>query len=128
MNANSTYEISLAIERQLYPAEFPLLLKVWSESEVDQQLARLTPETPWGERQVAARRLGELRNPQALAGLLKALLNDDFWMVRCSLIHALEMIADKNSIPTLREVARNDSFQAVRSYAEKAIQRISSAG
>jgi HEAT repeat protein len=46
-------------------------------------------------------------------------------MVRCSIIQALEKIGDPRAIPTLREVAVNDRFQVVRSYATKAIEKLS---
>jgi len=66
-----------------------------------------------------------MRNPEATPGLLAALPTDPFWMVRCAIIQALEMIGDPGAIPTLREVAKSDCFQVVRSYAAKAIERLS---
>jgi HEAT repeat protein len=74
---------------------------------------------------MAAKRLGSMRDPEAVPVLLQALLTDPFWMVRTSIIQALEMIGDPAAIPTLEEVARKDSFQVVRSYANKAIIRLS---
>jgi HEAT repeat protein len=68
--------------------------------------------------------LGYLRNAEALPGLLQALVSDPFWMVRCAIIQALEMIADPAAIPTLKQVAREDGFQVVRSHAVKAIDRL----
>ena len=62
---------------------------------------------------------------EAVPGLLDALLGDPFWMVRCAIIQALEMIGDPWAIPTLREVAENDGFQVVRSHAAKAVERLS---
>jgi len=50
---------------------------------------------------MAAKRLGYLRDPGALPALLQALLTDPFWMVRTSIIQALEMIGDPAAIPTL---------------------------
>jgi HEAT repeat protein len=88
-------------------------------------VADLSPETPWGDRQNAARKLGYLGNPEALPGLLDALPDDNFWMVRCAIIQALERIGDPGAIPTLRQVASGDGFQVVRSYAAKAIERLS---
>jgi hypothetical protein len=38
------------------------------------------------------------------------------------------MIGDPGAIPTLHEVADNDSFQVVRAYAAKAVERLSQAG
>jgi HEAT repeat protein len=87
-------------------------------------LARLSPDTPWGDRQVAAWKLGAMRSPEALSGLLAALPTDPFWMVRCAMIQALERIGDPGAIPTLRRVAEGDGFQIVRSYAARAIERL----
>jgi len=104
-----------------------LLLKVdvRLNRELEILLANLAPDTPWGERQIAARKLGYMRDPEALPGLLAALPTDPFWMVRCAIIRALELIGDPGAVPTLREVAKNDSFQVVRAYAKKAIERLS---
>jgi HEAT repeat protein len=88
-------------------------------------LADLSPDTPWGERKIAAQRLGSMRSPEALPGLLDALPADPFWMVRCAIIQALEMIGDSGAIPTLREIANSDGFYVVRSHAAKAIERLS---
>jgi HEAT repeat protein len=104
---------------------FPLSVKVSQNSKLDALLDKLSPVTSWGERQIAAKRLGNLRDSGALPVLLSVLLTDPFWMVRTAIIQALEMIDDPAAIPTLEEVARNDSFQVVRSYAAKAIQRLS---
>ena len=95
----------------------------------DQGLARilndLSPQYPWCERKIAAEKLGRLRNPDALPGLLAALPGDPFWMVRCAIVQALEKIGDPGAIPVLENVAIKDSFQVVRSYAEKAVIRLS---
>ena len=74
---------------------------------------------------MAANKIGSMRNPEALPGLLAALATDNFWMVRCAIIQALEMIGDPGAIPTLQEAAISDSFQVVRSYAAKAVDRLS---
>jgi len=63
-------------------------------------------------------------NAEALPGLLAALPVDNFWMVRCEIIQALERIAHPAAVPVLRSVAQNDSFQVVREYAAKAVQRL----
>jgi HEAT repeat protein len=88
-------------------------------------LADLSPEKPWGEREIVAKKIGYMRSSEALPGLLAALQTDPFWMVRCAIIQALERIDDPRAIPTLREIARNDSFHVVREYAVTAIERIS---
>jgi len=102
----------------------PLTIETQPKSDLVMLLANLTPDTPWGERQIAAKKLGNMRDPEALPGLLAALSIDPFWMVRCAIIQALEMIEDPRAIPILREVAKNDSFQVVRAYAAKAIERL----
>ena len=101
-----------------------VLFDVRPDTEIQALLGNLTPETPWGERQIAAQKLGYMRALEALPGLLAALLTDPFWMVRCAIIQALEMIDDPIAIPTLRELEKNDEFQVVRAYAAKAIERL----
>jgi len=103
----------------------PLVIETQHGREMEALLVNLAPDTPWGERQIAAKNLGYMRNPEALPGLLAALPTDSFWMVRCAIIQALEMIGDPGAIPTLCEVAKNDGFQVVRAYAAKAIVRLS---
>jgi HEAT repeat protein len=106
-----------------------LLFKVNYEDnhlhELEQLTKCLTPDSPWGDRQIAAKKLGYKRDSRALPCLLYALLKDPFWMVRCSIIQAIEMIGDQSAIPVLMEALMNDSYQVVRSYAAKAIQRLS---
>ena len=103
----------------------PITVQVSPNQTMEKWLEKLTPTTPWGDRQEAAKKLGSMRDPDALPGLLQALLSDPFWMVRTSIVQALEMIGDPAAIPTLEEVTRKDSFQVVRSYANKAIKRLS---
>ena len=103
----------------------PIAIEVQSDRKLDALLADLSPDTPWGDRQIAAKKIGYLRRLEALPGLLKALPSDPFWMVRCAIIQALEMIGDSRAVPTLQEVAKKDGFQVVRSYATKAIERLS---
>lgn len=91
---------------------------------VKELLNDLSPHTPWGERQIAAKKLGQLRSTEAIPGLLTALQNDNFWMVRCAIIQSLEQIKDPRVLPVLEEVALKDGFQVVRSYALKAIERL----
>lgn len=102
----------------------PVKIDIRPDREFETLLTNLAPETPWAERQVAARKLGCLGNPQALPALLNALPVDPFWMVRCTIIQALEMIGDAEAIPTLRDVATTDDFEVVRAYAAKAIERL----
>ena len=104
---------------------FPVAVEVQPDAKLGKFLADLSPDIPWGDRQMAAQKLGYMRSPDALPGLLDALPADPFWMVRCAIIQALEMIGDPRAIPTLREAANSDGFQAVRSHAAKAIERLS---
>ena len=106
-------------------APLPLEIAVQTDTKLYKLLADLSPDTPWGERQIAVKRLGFMRNPDALPGLLDALREDPFWMVRCTIIQALVVIGDPDAIPTLREVAISDGFQVVRSHAANAIERLS---
>ena len=101
-----------------------VIFDVHPTPDIQALLSDLAPDTPWGERQVAAQKLGYMRNPAALPGLLAALPTDPFWMVRCAIIQALEMIDDPGAIPTPRQVEKNDDFQVVRAYAAKAIERL----
>jgi len=103
---------------------FSTTFQVYTYQEMEVLLADLSPTTSWGNRQMAAKRLGSMRDPEALPALLQALVTDRFWMVRTSIIQALEMIGDPAAIPTLEDVARRDSFQIVRSYAKKATKRL----
>jgi len=112
-------------DRMIAFTTLPIAIKLQPDCKLNALLDNLAPDTPWGERQNAARKLGYMRNPEALPGLLAALPTDPFWMVRCAIIQALEMIGDSRAIPTLREVAKSDGFQVVQSYATKAIERLS---
>lgn len=103
----------------------PIAVKVYPDRKLEALLAELSPAVPWGNRKIAAEKLGSLRNPQALPVLLNSLLMDSFWMVRSAIIQALIMIGDPAAIPTLAEVAEQDRYQVVRSYAKKAIERLS---
>jgi len=103
----------------------PLAVVVQPDIRLYKLLADLSPDTPWGDRKIAAQKLGSMRSPEALPGLLDALPSDPFWMVRCAIIQALEMIGDSGAIPTLRETANSDGFNVVRSHAAKAIERLS---
>lgn len=106
----------------------PLVIEVQPDHKLEQLLADLSPDTPWGDRQIAANELGYMRSLESLPVLLAALPVDPFWMVRCAMIQALERIGDPGAIPILRHVAESDSFQVVRSYAAKAIERLSQEG
>ena len=95
------------------------------ENELDLLLDQLSPGASWGDRRTAARRIGMLRNPQALPALVSALPVDNFWMVRCEIIQALESIGDPAAVPALQSVACHDSFKVVREYAARAVDRLS---
>jgi HEAT repeat protein len=121
-NFNQSPEVA----EQIKPlAVLPVAIEVQSDQKVSQLIAELSPDISWGDRQMAAKKLGYMRNPEALPGLLHALQGDPFWMVRCAIIQALERIGDPRAIPVLHEVANGDGFQVVRSYGVKAIERLS---
>ena len=105
-----TMEHSPLTEFKTY-ASLPLALAVQPDIKLYSLLAELSPDTSWGQRQIAAEKLGQMGDPQAIPGLLAALPRDSFWMVRCAIIQALEKIGDPVAIPTLREVATQDGFQ-----------------
>ena len=96
-----------------------------TDPNVQSLLRELSPNKSWGERKIAAKKLGYLGNPDAVPGLIAVLQEDHFWMVRCAIIQALELIGDHRSIPALREAAQKDGFQIVRSYASIALERLS---
>jgi HEAT repeat protein len=106
-------------------ATFPLVIEVQLDREVDKLLQELSPDKPWFDRKLAATELGQIRNPEAVPGLIAALPNDPFWMVRCAIIQALEIIGDPTAIPFLQEVAKSDDFTVVRSHAAKAVDWLS---
>ena len=96
---------------------FPHTIVIEPDHKLIVLLSALSPATPWGQRQIAAQKLGNMRSSEALPALLAALPKDSFWMVRCAIIQALEKIRHPGAIPTLREVSKQDNFQVVRSYA-----------
>lgn len=104
---------------------FPSPATPQRDPQVERWLADLSPDVAWGDRQRAAKRLGNLRSRDALPGLLAALTNDPFWMVRQAIIQALEKIDDPAAIPILEDVAVQDDFLTIRSYAEKAVGTLS---
>jgi len=105
-------------------AQLPLVLVTQPELKLYRLLADLSPETSWGDRKIAAQKIGNMRNSEALPRLLDTLQTDSFWMVRCAIIQALEKIGDPDAVSTLQKVAAKDGFQVVRSYALIAIQRL----
>jgi HEAT repeat protein len=117
-----TYQIEERLHKKV---EFLKPIEKIVDPEVERLLASLSPDQPWGDRQLAAKELGYQKAEGALSGLLNALETDNFWMVRFSIIQALVMIGDPRAIPTLKAVASTDTYQSVRSYAAKAVERLS---
>ena len=68
---------------------------------------------------------GQDAKPRCAIWVIRYSADDDFWMVRCAIIQALEMIETIRAIKVLEKVADQDSYQVVRSYAAKAIERLS---
>jgi HEAT repeat protein len=118
------FEGQTEVVDQLKPSRMTVALEVQPDYKLTQLLADLAPEVAWGERQMAARKLGYRRCQKAVPALTEALPQDPFWMVRCEIIQALEKIGDPRAIPTLRKIAKMDGFQVVRAYATKAIERL----
>ena len=125
MSAVNTYQYQERTETAKEYISLPLTVEVQTERELDYLLAELSPDKPWLDRQIAAKKIGKMRCSEALPMLIAALPVDPFWMVRCSIIQAIEMICDPVAIPSLQEVAESDEFQVVRSYAAKAVERLS---
>jgi HEAT repeat protein len=86
-------------------ATLPLTVQVHPDRKMEGLLAELSPTTSWENRQIAAKKLGYMRDPEALPALLQALLTDAFWMVRNAIIQALEVIGDSAAIRTLEVAA-----------------------
>ena len=125
MSAVNTYQYQERTETAKEYISLPLTVEVQTERELDYLLAELSPDKPWLDRQIAAKKIGKMRCLEALPTLIAALPVDPFWMVRCSIIQAIEMICDPVAIPSLQEVAESDGFQVVRSFAAKAVERLS---
>ena len=128
MNNLNFYRDADTIKNSQSLFNFPLAVGVEQDLQLLSLLSDLAPDNPWNERKLAAVKIGEMRNAEALPGLLHVLVTDAFWMVRCAIVQALEKIGDPDAVPTLREVAENDGFKIVRSYAERAANRLSQAG
>lgn len=88
-------------------------------------IQKLSQSKSWGDRQEAARILGEMKIEEAVPEITAALLKDPFWMVRYSAVQALVLIGDKKALPSLSRASRKDRYQVVRSFAQKAISKIS---
>ncbi len=114
-----------AVDEIQVTTALPLPIVLPADDELSTLITKLSPETSWGKRQEAARKLGYKKNPAAVPALLDALPADPYWMVRNAIIQALQQIGDPRAIPTLHQVAENDGMQVVRSYAAKAIERLS---
>jgi len=120
---NSIQESQTSNEIDTY-VPLPLTFVVQPDIKLSKILTVLSNDTRWAVRKDAAEKLGKNGSTAAVQGLIEALPKDPFWMVRCAIIQALELSDDQMAIPVLREVARSDSFQVVRSYAEKAIEKL----
>ena len=127
MFAADAYQNTEVVDQKPYTS-LPLALVIQPDPKLYELLADLSQDTSWGDRKMAAQKLGGMRAVEALPGLLEALPSDPFWMVRCAIIQALQQIGDPAAITTLRKVARFDAFQIVRSYAAKAVERLDQGG
>jgi HEAT repeat protein len=120
MNQNPEIADQISVGFVLSPA-----LEAQPEPEIAALMDKLSPSVSWGERQSAARKLGRMHCLAAVPALMAVLPSDPYWMVRCAIVQALQMIGDRSAVPLLEEVAIRDRYQAVRSYAAKAVERLS---
>jgi HEAT repeat protein len=115
--------------QQMNPAGAAVTLPVSVETQTDdvlgQLLDTLSTSPYWPERQAAAIRLGDLGGDEAHAGLVAALPDDPFWMVRCTIVQSLERIGKADSMPVLQATAERDPNQVVRQYAAATVQYLS---
>ena len=124
MNAVAIYQENQVVEKIRIAPPISLPVKAKRDHKLERLQLELSPSNSWGQRKNAAQQLGYGRYEQAVPALLKAQSNDPFWMVRCAIIQALEMIGDPAAIPVLEEIALQDGFQVVRSHAAKAVERL----
>ena len=66
-----------------------------------------------------------MRKKEDISTLLEALPEDRVWIVRNSIIQAIELISNRDPIPALQVVANNDSLREYRLRARKAINHLS---
>lgn len=125
MNTKEINQIHEVVDQKDPLFSFMVGIEFQTDPELSALLSALSPETPWGDRQIAAKKIGYLRDPNALPWLLAALPADPFWMVRIAIIQAIELIGDPRAIPALQQIAEKDDFKVVRSYAIKAEERLS---
>ena len=124
MNTAVVYQENQVYEEFRVASPISLPIKEKRDHKLENLQLALSPSRSWGERKNAAQQLGYCRYDQAVPALLKALQNDPFWMVRCAIIQALEMIGDPAAVPVLENVAAQDNFKVVRSHAAKAVERL----
>ena len=115
-----------------YQTQSPILLALPVRNLIDEEVAHLlhilASNATWHERKVAAQKLADLGGEEARIGLLEALLNDPFWMVRCAIIQSLERIGEEGSVPVLQIAVESDPNEIVRQYAAVAVERLAIAG
>ena len=124
MNTAVIYQETQTYEKIRVAKPISLPVKAKRDHKLERLQLDLSHSRSWGERKNAAQQLGYGRYDQAVPALLKALPNDPFWMVRCAIIQALEMIGDLAAIPVLEEVALRDGFQVVWAHAAKVVERL----
>ena len=66
-----------------------------------------------------------MRKKEPISTLLEALLKDQVWIVRNSIIQAIELISNRDAIPALQVAENNDSLREYRLRARKAFKRLS---
>jgi hypothetical protein len=125
MYSSEIFQNTEVVDQTAVISTIPLAEEVSPSLNLSHLIAALSPDASWGDRQAAARKLGCMRCQEAVPALLAALPTDPFWMVRCAIIQALEMIDDPAAIPVLEQVAVRDSYHVVCAYAAKAVKRLS---
>lgn len=125
---DSSHEVREAAEEaleHLRPEPYlpPLRREPGRDHELDRLLFRLESGSK-GDREDAAKKLGDRKDPQAVASLTVALGNDPEKDVRKEAAKALGHIGDPGALPALRWAALHDREKDVRKEADKAIDKI----
>jgi HEAT repeat protein len=101
----------------------PLRREFGPSRELERLLVRLNSGSK-DDRKDAAKKLGDRKDPQAIAALTVALANDPEEDVRKEAAKALGHIGDPSALPALRWSAVHDREKDVRKEAAKAIDKI----
>jgi hypothetical protein len=110
---------------QLGPEPYQLLPRGREEPRDGlRRLVRQLDSVSKSDRQEAAKKLGDWKDPLAVAALVDALASDPEKKVREEAAKALGRIGDPSALPALRQAELRDGEKNVRKAAEKAIDKI----